>query len=109
MRKNQKYTQEEMYLAIELWEESGLSQKKYCRQNQLSFSTFKYWLRKYSKEKAGQESKSISFIQVHIPKVEDAILPVTDQDGITIIYPSGTQVSCPVNISTEKLCILIRI
>jgi hypothetical protein len=33
MKKNQKYTQEEMYLAIALRKESGLSQQKYCRQN----------------------------------------------------------------------------
>jgi hypothetical protein len=27
MKKNQKYTQEEMYMAIELWKECGVSQK----------------------------------------------------------------------------------
>jgi len=30
MRKNQKYSKEEMYLAIELWQENGLSQVKFC-------------------------------------------------------------------------------
>jgi len=30
MRKNQKYSKEEMYLAIELWQKTGLSQDKFC-------------------------------------------------------------------------------
>jgi hypothetical protein len=31
---------------IHAWEKSGLSQKAYCRQEQLSFSAFYYWRRK---------------------------------------------------------------
>jgi len=51
MKKNQKYTQEEMYLAIALRNESGLSQQKYCRQNGIAYNTFKYWVKKYNGEK----------------------------------------------------------
>jgi transposase-like protein len=50
MRKNQKYSKEEMYLAIELWEESGLTQVNFCSREKLSVKTFSYWYRKYKKE-----------------------------------------------------------
>ncbi|WP_372948467.1 IS66 family insertion sequence element accessory protein TnpA [Mariniphaga sp.] len=57
MRKNQKaspatdgYSKEEMYLAIELWQESGLSQSKFCSRENLSVKTFSNWYRKYKKE-----------------------------------------------------------
>jgi hypothetical protein len=51
MRKNQKYSKEEMYLAMELWQESGLSQGKFCSRENLSVKTFSYWYKKYKKEK----------------------------------------------------------
>jgi hypothetical protein len=35
MRKNQKDSKEEIYLAIELWQESGLSQNKFCSRKKL--------------------------------------------------------------------------
>jgi DNA-binding transcriptional regulator YiaG len=40
-----------VYLAIELWQESGLSQNKFCVLEKLSVKTFSNWLRKYRKEK----------------------------------------------------------
>ena len=51
MRKNQKYSKEEMYLAVELWQESGLSQVKFCSREKLSVKTFSYWYRKYKEGK----------------------------------------------------------
>jgi transposase-like protein len=48
MKKNQKYNQEEMFLAVELCKESGLSQKEYAIQEGLSLHTFKYWVKKYN-------------------------------------------------------------
>ncbi len=35
MRKNCKYKQEEMFLAIEIWKESGMSQYSFCKREQL--------------------------------------------------------------------------
>lgn len=48
MRKNQKYTEEEMFLAVELYQESNLSQKDYAIQEGLKVGTFKYWVKKYN-------------------------------------------------------------
>ena len=111
MRKNQKYTQEEMYMAIELWKESGLSQKKYCNQNQLSFSTFKYWQKKYQKDTGKQHTtiSSRSFIPVHIPQGISTTLPETDTGTISITYPNGIIVNCPANTSIEQLRGLIKL
>jgi hypothetical protein len=110
MRKNQKYTLEEMYLAIELLKESALSQKKYCKQSHISPSTFRYWQKKYQKEKCGLAKNQIqSFIPVHIPNSIDTIAQVVNPEHITISYPNGIRVNCPVNISDEKLQTLIKI
>ena len=110
MRKNQKYTQDEMYLAIDLWKEGGLTQKKYCSQNHISFNTFKYWLKKYQKDKIDQKLKSShSFIPVHMPHAIEAALPLIEPECITVTYPNGTKVNCPVSISIEQLRTLINL
>jgi len=54
MRKNQKFTKEQMYAWIESWQQSGTSQNRFCKEEKISTSTFNYWLRKYKQEKIGQ-------------------------------------------------------
>ena len=75
MRKNQKYSKEEMYLAIELWQESGLSQVKFCSREKLSVKTFSYWYRKYKNEKglSVKENK----------ETPDTFIPVKVSNGRT--------------------------
>jgi hypothetical protein len=40
----------QMCLAIELWQESNLSQNKFCTGENLSVKTFNYWHKKYKKK-----------------------------------------------------------
>lgn len=67
MRKNQKYSKEETYLAIELWQESGLSKVKFCSREKLSVKTFSYWLRKYRQEKELSAGHSEEAPETFIP------------------------------------------
>jgi transposase-like protein len=112
MRKNQKYSKEEMYLAIELWQESGLSQIKFCSREKLSVKTFSYWYRKYKNEKglSGKENKEMpdAFIPVKVSGDRTA----ADTDGeygrIEVSFPNGVQLSCPVGIDIGQLKNLIN-
>ncbi|MBN2260747.1 MAG: hypothetical protein JW702_09385, partial [Clostridiales bacterium] len=58
MKSNQRYTQEEMYIAIELWKESNLSQHKFCEREGLPQHIFLYWLKKYRNQKRISSSQS---------------------------------------------------
>jgi hypothetical protein len=110
MRKKQKYTQEEIYLAIELWKESGISQKDYCIQNDLSFSTFNYWQKKYQADRYGKKAKSFKpFIPVHIPQSITTKILETGTRIISITYPNGVVVNCPVGISIEQIRELVKL
>ena len=110
MKNNQKYTQEEMYLAIELWKESGLSQEHFCQQEKISSSTFSYWLRKYRQEKEASASKSNSFVPVELSPPASSIEDSSEAPvNILISYPNGIRVNCPESISTEKLIELIKL
>ena len=75
MGKNQRHSKEEMFLSIELWQDSGMSQKAFCDKEELSLPTFGYWLRKYKKEKesATEPNKAESFIPLKVPGIDSMI------------------------------------
>ncbi|MBU1627454.1 hypothetical protein KKB18_08815 [bacterium] len=117
MRKNQKpacrrgrYSQEEMYLAIEIWKESGMTQYAFCKKENLSTSTFNYWLRKYNKNGASfsiEEKQSYNtFIPVEVSRPDASDYP-TSTDRIEILYPNGVQMSCPSRMDMKALRTLI--
>jgi hypothetical protein len=112
MRKNQKYNKEEMYLAIELWQESGLSQGKFCSRENLSVKTFSYWYRKYKKEKGlpvGRNKEvSDTFIPVKVSGDRTANVSDGEYGRIEVSFPNGVQVSCPAGIDISQLKSLIN-
>ena len=112
MRKNQKYSKEEMYLAIELWRESGLSQVKFCSRENLSVKTFSYWYRKYKKEKgfSAEVTKETpdTFIPVEVSGGRTTTVRNEGYGRIEVSFPNGVQVSCPVGIDIGQLKSLIN-
>jgi transposase-like protein len=112
MRKNQKYSKEEMYLAIELWQESGLSQVQFCSRENLSVKTFSYWYRKYKNENglSVKENKETpdTFIPVKVSGCRTATVSKEGYDRIEVSFPNGVQLSCPVGIDIGQLKSLIN-
>ena len=110
MKKNQKYSQEEMYMAIELWKESGKSQKNYCIENNLSFNTFKYWQKKYKTDRQNKKpGTSKPFIPVHVPQAITTNQEETANGIISISYPNGVVVNCSASIGIEQMKALIKL
>lgn len=108
MKTNQKYTQEEMYIAIELWHKSHLSQPEFCKREGVPYHIFLYWLKKYRKQKGISQQQA--FIPVEIKRSNANIQCVPDvPDAITINYPNGVQVLCPAQMSIEHLKGLIKL
>lgn len=56
--------QEQKYAMIEQWQHSGLSQKKYCQQNNIAYHHFHYWYKRYLNQKAADSTNTSSFIPV---------------------------------------------
>jgi len=113
MRKNQKYSKEEMYLAIELWQESGLSQGKFWVWEKLSVKTFSYWYRKYKKEKKGLPAgRNNEVAETFIPMKVSGDRTANVSDGefgrIEVSFLNGVQLSCPVGIDIGQLKSLIN-
>lgn len=98
MRKNQKYTKEQMYARIEAWQQSGQSQNQFCNDAGLSTSTFNYWLRKYKLEKDQAEQSDGKPVKTFLPVEVFKGDIRNDKDCIIITYPNGIQVCCPMNL-----------
>lgn len=81
--------QEEMLTLIEQWQESGRTQQAFCKEHDITFSTFYYWLKRYRRRID-----------------ESGFLPVEISPGsnIEIRYPDGIILQLPaaVKLSTLK-------
>jgi len=88
--------QQKMFSHIEQWQQSDLSQKEYCAQNQVKPWVFYYWLRKYRKQRNTTEG----FFPIQ---------PVSIQGDIRIHYPSGVEVHLPPQTGLHTLKSLISI
>lgn len=99
-----------MFLAIELWQESGLNQRKFCEQEKLSLQTFGYWLRKYRNEKEAltKEKPSETFIPVEVPASGLKEPSFLSSDKIEVSFPNGVRLNCPAGIDIAQLKTLIN-
>jgi hypothetical protein len=55
-----------MFSMIEQWKASGLSQKAYCRQQNLSYHVFHYWYKVYRDEKGVAPNDNATFVPLRI-------------------------------------------
>ncbi len=70
----------EMFVHIESWKSSGLSQSAFCKQHQLKPPTFYYWLKRYRLKQMPVEQKG--FIPVSLTPVKQGETPVLEVLGI---------------------------
>lgn len=86
--------QQQMYAHVEDWQQSGLTQKAWCGQQEIPGPTFQYWLRKYRKEKSATDG----FV---------AIERSGPSSGIHIRYPNGVEMILPPQVPVQTLQSLI--
>jgi len=104
---------EEMYMAVELWQQGGLSQREFCKRNDIALPTFGYWLGKYKQEKeeipvtaegAVQPNNSTNgFVSLEIAAT------IGVPEGLKVHYPNGVQIHCPVGLGAAQLKTLITL
>ena len=47
--------QQQMFDSIGQWQRSGLSQKAWCEQNNITYSSFHYWYRRFRNQQPGNK------------------------------------------------------
>ena len=73
---------EKMLHLVEVYQQSGLSQRAFCQEQGLKLSQFPYWIQKVRKEKQA----SSGFVQLSPPE------PAAQME---VIYPNGVKVRLP--------------
>jgi hypothetical protein len=76
---------ETMFGHIENWQSSGKSQNRYCKENELSISTFSYWLKQY-RTTHNESPEQNSFIPLTVADTlkDERRFEMELPDGVTI-------------------------
>lgn len=80
--------QTEMFKTIKEYQKSDVSQNQFCEENNLSKSTFLYWLKKYRKEKSSPEG----FIPLNISQPNSDGVPRELGGDYRIELPNGIRI-----------------
>jgi hypothetical protein len=83
---------------MEGWQQSGQSQKAYCREQDLSYFRFQYWRRKLREDEQQdvQRARSSGFVAVAPTR---SGLPA----GLSVVLPNGVQLR---GISADNLAVV---
>lgn len=68
---------------IETWKQSGLSQKDFCAEHNITFSTFYYWYRIYK----SSEKSTDGFLPLAVKDNTDESVNLTGNNGIRLQLP----------------------
>ena len=79
------------------WQESGISQSQFCRENNLSLATFCYW------KKRLVEQTDNKFIQVPIFSQKSEQVKLIIPGGIKIIFKKNTELKI-ISTILEAIC-----
>ena len=76
-------TQQLMFSLIEIWKGSGKTQQEFCKEKEIAYSKFYYWLKKYNAKGS-------------TPDTASGFIPVTVKNGtgvrgrgLELVYPDG--------------------
>lgn len=92
-----KHTSEQMQLAINEWQTTELTKKAFCRQRNISYSTFHYWVKRLNAD----QGAASGFAEMRIQSRE----PI---GGCEIVFPSGARMVFQGEPSTSWLRELLR-
>lgn len=90
-----------MYALILEWENSGLCQEKFFKQQGICKSTFGYWRKKYLKE-TGRSRVKNNFIPVKVGAITDK-----RSEFLEVVYPNGVRLVCSSDMDLSRLKPLI--
>jgi hypothetical protein len=76
---------EKMFASINSWQQSDLTQREWCRQQDIPYHIFHYWHRKFKDEQKPGDDKR-AFVQLAIPPATSAGCEVVFTDGTRIVF-----------------------
>ena len=84
MSKNE-LVREQMFASIASWQQNDLSQKEWCRQQDIAYHIFHYWYRIYREEQRLPDNDN-SFVRLSVKPEANASCEVVFADGTKIVF-----------------------
>ncbi len=75
--------QQLMFSLIEVWKGSGKTQRDFCKEKEIAYSKFQYWLRKYNEDQPGG-NESPGFVAIPVRRQPDERAA-----SLELVYPDG--------------------
>lgn len=75
--------QQLMFSLIEVWRGSGKTQREFCKEKDIAYSKFQYWMKKYS-DKDLATGSSPGFLPINLKKQDER-----RASAMEVIYPDG--------------------
>lgn len=94
--------QEDMFKVIDLWKQSGLSQKAYCEQNNIRYHVFHYWYKRFRDQQGAVEGGT--FVPLN---VKPCTFPLSNS-AIEILLPDGKRILFHQPVGPDYLKALIN-
>jgi hypothetical protein len=90
---------------VEEQQQSGLSQKEFCKQRNLSLSKFVYYRYQFKEGNNKRVMKASSFVAVKVSGKENAVAP----GEIKVSLPNGFQCSFPTHLDSIQIKRLVEV
>lgn len=71
-----------MFSLIEIWKRSGRTQQEFCKEKDIAYSKFHYWLKKYNVHGSAPDSSS-GFMAITVNRTN------ARGSGLELVYPDG--------------------
>ena len=83
---DRKMNREQMFSQIELWQQSGHTQKAFCEEKSIKYHVFHYWYGLYRNKDIDSNENSTSFIQLKLPKAIGVSVEIHLQNGARLYF-----------------------
>ena len=83
-----------MFSLIEVWKESGKTQREFCQEKDIAYSKFQYWMKKYGEQsRLGKDSGGFVPVVVNNEPKGSAVMELVFPDGRKLVFHQAVEVS----------------
>src|SRR5690606_2023326 len=76
-----------MFSLIEVWKESGKTQREFCQEKDIAYSKFQYWMKKYSEQSSlGKDPGGLVPVVVNNEPKSSAVMELDFPDGRKLVF-----------------------
>lgn len=78
--------QQLMFSLIEVWKQGGQTQQEFCKEKDLDYNQFQYWLRRYKQANGIMSEPKASFTRIKVST------EASKASSMELVYPDGKRI-----------------